>query len=106
MRADKVPTEGRLLGLATIGNQSANEIDQEVDGTAMAGMLDLRDILELVNDGLHHRTFSQQELISQKHQHIFHIGTDACNQLHIKSAEQFVHQFFGDVASIGKQFSE
>ena len=36
----------------TISNQPAHEIDQEVNGTAMARMLDLRNVLELVNNGL------------------------------------------------------
>ncbi len=68
-------------------------------------MLDLGDIFELINDRLHNRTFSKQELIGQRHQQIFLIGTDASDQLNIKSVQQFVHHFFRNVASIGQQFT-
>ena len=33
-----------------ISNQVTDEIDHEVGGAAMPGMLDLRDVLELVNN--------------------------------------------------------
>ena len=36
----------------TLGDESCDEIDQEVDGTAMARMLDLTDVFELVGDRL------------------------------------------------------
>ena len=36
----------------TIGNQACDQVDQEVDGAAMAGMLDLTDVFELIIDGL------------------------------------------------------
>ena len=34
----------------TIGNEPCDQIHEEVDGTAMAGMLDLTDVFELVID--------------------------------------------------------
>ena len=40
----------RLLGLMTIGNQTTEDINSEIDRTAMARMLDLGNIFELVND--------------------------------------------------------
>ncbi len=48
----------RLLRLVTVSDQSANDIDQAVDRAAMAGMLNLRDILELVNDGFDDRALA------------------------------------------------
>ncbi len=47
----EVKIEGRLLGLVAVGNQSTDDIDHKVGGAAMPGMLNLRDVLELVNDG-------------------------------------------------------
>ena len=35
-----------------VGNEPCDQVDQEVDGTAMARMLDLTDIFELIVDGL------------------------------------------------------
>ena len=34
-----------------VGNQATENIDHEVGGAAMPGMLNLGDVLELVNDG-------------------------------------------------------
>ena len=72
----------------------------------MARMLNLRNVLELVNDGLHNRTFAQQEFIHQRHEHIFHVGTNTCDKLDVEGAQQFFKQLFGNVAFIGKQFTE
>ena len=41
----------RFLLLIRIGNESGDQIDQEIGDTAMAGVFDLRDIFELVVDG-------------------------------------------------------
>ena len=35
----------------TIRDQATDQVDEEIGGAAMAGMLDLRDIFELVVDG-------------------------------------------------------
>ena len=35
-----------------VGNEARDEVNQEVDGAAMARMLDLADIFELIGDGL------------------------------------------------------
>ena len=53
---------GRFLGLPGIGNQASQHTDHKVDRTAMAGMLDLRDVLQLVVDGLNDETFAQQQV--------------------------------------------
>lgn len=42
----------------------------------MTRMLDLRNILELVNDGLDDNALAKQELIHQWHEHIFHVCTN------------------------------
>jgi hypothetical protein len=41
-----------LFGLMTISNQPTENIDKAIDGRAMSGMLNLRNILQLVNNGL------------------------------------------------------
>ena len=46
-----------------VGNKSGKQMHDKIGGTAMPRMLDLRNILELVNDGLDDRPFAQQELI-------------------------------------------
>ena len=48
-----------------VGNQSANEVDQKVARRTMACMLDLRDVLELVDDRLYNRSLAQAQLVHQ-----------------------------------------
>ena len=42
----------------TVGNQSCDQVDQEVDRAAMARMLDLTDVFELIGDGLDDGAFA------------------------------------------------
>ena len=52
----------------TICNQSADEIDKKIDVNAH-----LRDVLELVNDGLHNGAFAlKQDFVYRRHEHIFY----------------------------------
>ena len=46
-----------------VSHQPSDPIDKEVEWAAMAGMLDLRDVFELVIDGLDDRAVAQQPLI-------------------------------------------
>ena len=50
--------EGRFLRLMAIGNEATEEIDEEVDRTAVAGMLDLGDVLDLIEDGFDNGPFA------------------------------------------------
>ena len=50
--------QGRVFGLKTVSNQPGDEIDQEVERAAMAGMLNLGNIFELVVDSLDDGAFA------------------------------------------------
>lgn len=52
-----------LLRANTIDNQARNQIDKEVENAAMAGVFDLRNVLELVIDGFNNRAFPKQHFI-------------------------------------------
>ena len=41
-----------------VGNEPCDQIDQEVDGTAMTSMLDLADVLKLIIDGFNDRSLA------------------------------------------------
>ena len=56
-----------------VGNQACDQIDQEVDGTAMAGMLDLTDVFELISDGLDDGSFAQEEFVGPIEQAVVHL---------------------------------
>ncbi len=45
----KVEMQRGLLGLVAIGDEAREQVDEEVGGTAMARVLDLTDVLELVD---------------------------------------------------------
>jgi hypothetical protein len=47
-------------------------------------MFDLRNIFELVDNGLGNRPFTQQEFVHQRHQSILHVRTDPCVELLFK----------------------
>ena len=49
--------------LMAVGDEPSNKMHHKIGGTAMAGMLDLRNVLELVNDGLDDGPFAYQQLI-------------------------------------------
>ena len=47
-----------FFGLIGVGDQAAHQVHQEIDRTAMARMLDLGDVLELVGNCLNNGTFA------------------------------------------------
>lgn len=77
----------------------------EVDGTAVARVFNLGDILELVDDGFNDGALTEQELVAQQHQLVLHIGFELGNQFNPLLSE-LVTQRFGEVALVAKQFTE
>ena len=53
----------RLFGLMAVGDQPCDQVDQEVDGAAMAGMFDLTDVFELIIDRLNDGPLTQEKFI-------------------------------------------
>lgn len=85
----------------TIRNQSTDQIDEKIGDTAMAGMRDLRDILQLVIDGFDDRPLAQQQFLFQFHQPIFPILPNRYDAFQ-STVIQFLKQFLGNVAFITK----
>lgn len=56
-----------------VGNQATQEIDAEVDRTAMTRMLNLRNVLELVENHLNNGALAGQKLVMEPHQLVLHI---------------------------------
>ena len=50
----------------------------------MTGMLDLRDILEMINNRLDDRTTAQQDAVTQGHELILHVTAQLDDQLEIR----------------------
>ena len=57
LREDKV--QGRLFGLMTVSNQTGKDVDEAIDGTSVARMLDSGNILELIDNAFNNGTFAQ-----------------------------------------------
>jgi hypothetical protein len=90
----------------TIGDQAGQHIDNEIDRRTMARMLDLRDILELVKDGLNQDTFSQKEFVRQGHQAVLHILAQLGNQLDLEILPELFEEGPRNVTSVPKQLTK
>lgn len=74
-------TERGLFGLKAVGNEACDQIDQEIDGAAMARMFDLRDVFELISDGLDDGAFAQEQLVRVIEQTVVHLFTQFGDEL-------------------------
>ncbi len=70
----------------------------------MTRMLDLRNILELVNNGFDNCSFVQQEFIRKVHKMILHVFAQPGDELESLFKKQ-LRQGGGNVAAIPKQFA-
>jgi len=68
--------ERGFLLLIRIGDQGRQQIYNKVCNAAVARMLDLTNILELVVDRLAQGALAQQELVEHRHQLVLHILLD------------------------------
>jgi len=50
-------------------------------------VLDLRNILESANNGLHDGAFVEEDFVHQWHECIFHVGANAGHQMDIESPQ-------------------
>lgn len=67
-----------------ISDQPSQHIDNEIDRRTMASVLDLRDILELIVDGLDQGSLAKQKLIGHDHQAVLHVLAQLGNQLEME----------------------
>ena len=47
----------------TVGDEASQHIDHEISQTAMAGVFNLGDVLQVIDDGLQDAAFAQQQLV-------------------------------------------
>ncbi len=88
-----VKCNGRLLGLMAISNQSAENIDKAIDWRTMTRMLDLRNVLQLVDDGFDNRALVKGQTVIERHQSLFHIALELRYEM---STTRFSSTFGGD----------
>src|SRR5262245_15134461 len=96
------PINRRFFSLSHVGNQASKDINEKVDGTTMPGMLNLRNILQLVIHGFNNCPFSQQQFFLQKQKAIFHIFTDVGDEFDALFQQSF-KECLRQVTSVTKQ---
>jgi hypothetical protein len=78
-----------------VGNQLGDQIDQEVDGTAMARMLDLADVLQLIIDRFNDGPLAQEQFVflARGFQRNFTSSHHIYNQRHRRGFEHPLERF-------------
>ena len=101
-----VQVQGRLLGAMAVVDQPRQYINKEVSRTAMASVLDLRNVLELVNNALDHSTFAQQDLVDQQHRAVLHVLAELGDEQQPGSLPELFGQRLRDVSPVAKQLAK
>ena len=90
----------------TVGDQTGQQMRQEVVRAAMAGMLDLTHILELIVDALDDGPLAEQQFVGEREQAPTHVLADFGDELDAVLDKQGFSQRFGDVAPVAKELAE
>jgi hypothetical protein len=88
-----------------VGNEAGDQVDQKVDGAAMARMLDLRDVFELISDGLDGGAFAEQELVGPVEQPIVHLFAQFGDELKPLGHQQLLGEWLREIAFIAKELA-
>lgn len=67
-----------------VSDQASDNVDESIDRAAMARMLDLRNVLELINDAFNDGSFSKQKLVHPGHQAVLHVLSEFGNELEVE----------------------
>jgi hypothetical protein len=101
---DLIQMQGRLFGLMAVGKKASKQMDHKIGGAAVAGVLNLRNVLELVDDGPGGGSFAHQELVAQVHQAAGHVLTQPRDEVESLLKKQLGERS-GDVASVANEFA-
>ena len=101
---DSIQMQGRLFGLMAVGKKAITQMDHKIGGAAVAGVLNLGNVLELVDDGLNDGSFAHQELVAQVHQAVGHVLTQPRDEVESLLKKQLGKRN-GDVASVANEFA-
>lgn len=79
---------------------------QEIERTAVAGMLNLADVLELVIDALDDRPFAQEQLVWEGHEPVAHVLTQFGDEVEALGQQELLGQRLRDVALVAEELAE
>lgn len=88
-----------------VGDKLRQEVDGEIGRTAVAGMLDLHDVFELIGDGLNQETFTQEEPIRKPHQLAFHVLAQGSDEFEPVLPQPFKKRL-GEVAFVTEELTD
>jgi len=101
-----------LLGLPSLSNQPGDKTDVRVGWAPVTGMFNLRDILELVNDGPDDETLTREHLVFENNKSILHVfanGRDrqrAVRRHQLQSAcAELLKESLGEIAAVADQLA-
>lgn len=94
----------RFLVWGRRGDAGSYHIDQKIRHTAMAAVLNLRDILQVVVDGFDPGAFPDHELVKARHQLLRHLRVELRPEVEGLGLQQ-VAEFLGKGASVSTAFS-
>ena len=100
----RTKAQGWLGRTPGVGNEASDQIAKQVSETAMAGMLNLRNILELVDDGFDNGALAQKNLVEVGQQFVAHVLFEFGDQVEVVFGQQ-VGEPLGDVPFVGKQLA-
>jgi hypothetical protein len=69
----EIEAQGGLLGLVAIGGKTSEQVHEEVDRAAVARVLNLAHILELIDDRLDECAFAQERLVGEGYEDVAHV---------------------------------
>ena len=81
-----------LFVLMAVSNQPSDEMDDKIGWAAVTRMLNLRDILDLVDDRLNDGPFAEQQLIGKEHEGILHILAQSRDKMKSLFKEQLAQR--------------
>ena len=88
-----------------VGNQATDDVDHEISGAAMPGMLNLGDVLELVKEGFDNGTLASQQLVGEPHQVVFHVASGFGKDLDAIGLKELLCERFGDIAAVSEDLA-
>jgi hypothetical protein len=89
-----------------VSDQTSNSVDESVNRAAMASVLDLRNVLELVDRAFNDGPFSKKELIHPGHQTVLHILSEFGNEPQVESLQKLLKESLGNIPTICDQLTK
>ena len=90
--------------MPSVSDKAGSDVAQEVPGAAMARVLNLRDVLELVNDRLDDGSFARENLVQQVHELVLHVAFELGEEFDVLVKECLKEQP-RDVTAVGKDLA-